>query len=402
MLIGTSLPGWRRRGLASPGTRNSAPDADYSAIRRDNASVKGSALAGKLLVQPGQQVLLMNAPAGYMDRLQPLPEHASATEQGNGPCDVVQLFSRDRAELDSHAAAAMKAVKPGGVLWMSYPNPSSGPSTDLMRDHGWGVLHAAGMVAVANVQIDEQWMAIRFRPTAEVAGDGRVEAAIPPADLLSVGRKATLAYRLVRLVAIPALRLAFKFRVSGRERIPRTGAYVVIGNHLGWLDALTFLIVFPIEPRVHFLADPTGMMRRRLEWALIKATGGVVPVDRALRHDPRLFRHVFRCLELGGAVALFPEGDIGPREGELQPFKRGFAHFAVEGGVPVVPVGLSGTKDLWLRKKIEVFIGEPISPVGKTVDEVHDLGAKAVRQLLPAYSEPPGRKPLRRWLTGLF
>ena len=367
--------------------------------------MKGSALATKLLVQPGHQVLLMNAPAGYMGRLQPLPEHASATEkreEGNGPADVVQLFSRDRAELESHAASAMQAVKPGGVLWMSYPNPSNGPSSDLMRDHGWGVLHAAGMVAVTHVQVDERWMAIRFRPAAEVTGDGKVEPAIPPADLLPVGRRATPAYRLVRLVAIPALRLAFKFRISGRERIPRTSAYVVIGNHLGWLDALTFLIVFPIEPRIHFLADPTGMMRRRIEWALIKATGGVVPVDRALRHDPRLFRHVFRCLELGGAVALFPEGDIGPREGEIQPFKRGFAHFAVEGGVPVVPVGLSGTKDLWLGKKIEVFIGEPISPAGKTVDEVVSLGAEAVGRLLPAYVEPPGRKPLRRWLTGLF
>ena len=371
-------------------------------MRRDNASVKGSALARKLLVQPGQQVLLMNAPAGYMGRLQPLPENASATEQGNGPSDVVQLFSRDRAELDTNAAAAVKAVKPGGVLWMSYPNPSNGPSSDLMRDHGWGVLHAAGMVAVAHVQVDDQWMAIRFRPSTEATGKGKVEAAIPPADLLPVGRKATLAYRLVRLVAIPALRLAFRFRVSGRERIPRTGTYVVIGNHLGWLDALTFLIVFPIEPRIHFLADPTGMMRRRLEWALIKATGGIVPVDRALRHDPRLFRHVFRCLELGGAVALFPEGDIGAREGDLQPFKRGFAHFSVEAGVPVVPVGLSGTKDLWLRKKIEVFIGEPISPAGKDFDEVLRLGPEAVRNLLPSYVEPTGRKPLRRWLTGLF
>ena len=347
-------------------------------------------------------MVVMNAPGGYLDGLQPLPDQASASEQANGPCDVVQLFSRDRAHLESHAAAAMKAVKPGGVLWMSYPNPSNGPSSDLMRDHGWGVLHAAGMVAVTHVQVDEQWMAIRFRPAAEATGDGKVEAAIPPADLLPVGRRATPAYRLVRLVAIPALRLAFKFRISGRERIPRTSAYVVIGNHLGWLDALTFLIVFPIEPRIHFLADPAGMMRRRLEWALIKATGGVVPVDRALRHDPRLFRHVFRCLELGGAVALFPEGDFGPREGEIQPFKRGFAHFAVEGGVPVVPVGLSGTKDLWLGKKIEVFIGEPISPAGKTVDEVVSLGAEAVGRLLPAYVEPPGRKPLRRWLTGLF
>jgi 1-acyl-sn-glycerol-3-phosphate acyltransferase len=353
-------------------------------------------------LQPGQQLLVINAPAGYRDRLQPLPENASVAEDGDGPCDVVQLFSSGRAELDRNAAAAMRAVKPGGVLWMSYPNPSGGPSSDLMRDHGWGVLHAAGMVAVAHVQIDEEWMAIRFRSTAEATGDGRAEAAIPPADLLPVGRNATLAYRLVRLVAIPILRLAFKFRVRGRERIPRSGAYVVIGNHLGWLDALTLLIVFPIEPRIHFLADPTGMMRRRLEWALIKATGGVVPVDRALRNDPRLFRHVFRCLELGGAVALFPEGDIGAREGDLQPFKKGFAHFAVEGGVPVVPVGLSGTKDLWLGKKIEVFIGEPISPDGKSVDEMLSLGADAVRHLLPPYVEPPGKKPLRRWLTGLF
>lgn len=364
--------------------------------------MKGSALARKLLVRPGQQVLLMNAPEGYMDRLQPLPENASVTEKGIGPADVVQLFSRDRAELESHAAAALNAVKPGGVLWLSYPNPSSGPSSDLMRDHGWGVLHAAGMVGGANVEVDERWMAIRFLPAAEATGDGPLEAAIPPADLLPVGRKATPAYRIVRLFALPALRLAFAYRISGREHIPRAGTYVVIGNHLGWLDALTLLIVFPIEPRIHFLADPTGMMRRRLEWALIKAAGGVVPVDRALRHDPRLFKHVFRCLELGGAVALFPEGDIGPREGELQPFKKGFAHFAVEGGVPVVPVALSGPKDLWLRKRIQVFIGEPISPEGKTVDEVLRLGEEAVRRLLPVYVEPRGRKPLRRWLTGLF
>ena len=152
----------------------------------------------------------------------------------------------------------------------------------------------------------------------------------PPTCFLSDGKRQ-------RLIGWSAS-LQCRFRVSGRERIPRTGTYVVIGNHLGWLDALTFLIVFPLEPRIHFLADPTGMMRRRLEWALIRATGGIVPVDRAVRNDTRLFRHVFRCLELGGAIALFPEGDMGPKEGELQPFKKGFAHFAVGAGVPVVPV----------------------------------------------------------------
>lgn len=64
-------------------------------------------------------------------------------------------------------------------------------------------------------------------------------------------------------------------------------------------------------------------------------------------------------------------------------------------------MGLSGTKDLWLGKRIEMLVGEPISPARKSLDEVLGLGTQAVRNLLPIYVEPPGRKPLRRWLTGL-
>jgi hypothetical protein len=47
-------------------------------------------------------------------------------------------------------------------------------------------------------------------------------------------------------------------------------------------------------------------------------------------------------------------------------------------------------------------IGPPVETRGRTVDEVHQLGEEAVHALLPAYVEPRGRKPLRRWLTGLF
>jgi hypothetical protein len=44
--------------------------------------------------------------------------------------------------------------------------------------------------------------------------------------------------------------------------------------------------------------------------------------------------------------------EFGPREGEILPFKKAFAHFAVIAGVPVVRSGL------WLGKRISVFIGE--------------------------------------------
>jgi 1-acyl-sn-glycerol-3-phosphate acyltransferase len=379
------------------GSPNSQVDGS---LDPDNAGM-ASELSHRLLIQPGQRVLVINPPAGYLESLRPLPEGASTDEQPDGAHDVVQLFAEDRATLERHAEDARSALKPGGVLWLSYLNPSALPGSDLTRDHGWGVLHSAGLVAVKQVEVDRTWLALRFEPVAEASAEGKAEA-VPPADLLPVGPKATLAYRALRLVAVPLFHLLFRFQVSGRERIPRTGTYVVIGNHLGWMDAVTLSLFFPIEPRVHFLADPTGMMRQPLLWALVRATGGLVPVDRAHHGDKGLFRYVDHCLEIGGAIALFPEADFGPREGELLPFKKGFAHFAVDAGVPVVPIALSGTKDLWLGKTIALRVGDPIPSKDRTVEEVLALGEQAVAELLPPYREPPGRKLLRVWLTGLF
>ncbi len=226
--------------------------------------------------------------------------------------------------------------------------------------------------------------------------------ALPPADLLPVRREATISYRLVRLLGVPLLRLIFRFDVRGKENIPRSGNYVLIANHLNWLDEFALLLLFPVEPRIHFLADPTILVTRKVQWFIVRHTGGFVPVDRDRHGDRALFHHVDRALEVGGAVALFPEGNYGPAEGQLMPFKKGFAHFAIKAGVPVVPVALSGTKDLWLRKRIVVVIGKALSPAGQTPESLTDAGFERITELMPAYHEEPGRKPLRRSLTHLF
>ncbi len=227
-------------------------------------------------------------------------------------------------------------------------------------------------------------------------------SAPPPADLLPVQRRATFTYRVVRVVVMPLLHLLFELRVRGRHHIPRTGAFLVIANHLNWLDSFAILAVFPAEPRVHFLGDTTILVTRKMQWAIIRSVGGFIPVDRDHHGDPRLFTHVNRCLQRGGAVALYPEGNYGSREGALLPFKRGFAHFAIDSQVPVVPVALSGTKELWLRKPVQVIIGAPLSPAGQTVDELTARAQAQMKGPLPAYTEPAGPRLLRRWLTTLF
>jgi len=252
--------------------------------------------------------------------------------------------------------------------------------------------------------------------------------ALPPADLLPVGPRANIPYRLFRLVGVPLLRLCFRFQVEGRENIPhfpsphrgraRAGrtfdkegqgdglrhpqTYIVIANHLNWLDEFAILLLFPLEPRIHFLADPTLLVTRKVQWWIIRTTGGYVPVVRDRHGDKALFHHVDGCLDVGGAVAIFPEGNYGPKEGELLPFKKGFAHFAIKARVPVVPVALSGTRDLWFRKRIRVVIGRPLSPDGHDPAALTEAAFQRIKELMPPYSEPTGRRFLQRRLTHLF
>ena len=225
---------------------------------------------------------------------------------------------------------------------------------------------------------------------------------IPAADALPVRRQATFGFRIARLTIGPLYRLLFRLRVSGRELIPRDGPYVLISNHLNWLDPFTLLLAFPSEPRLHFLADPENLVKNRWHWWIVRQVGGYVPVDMRRHGDRLLFDQVKRALDAGAVVAIFPEAAYGPREGELLDFKKGFAHFAIEAGVPVLPVGLSGTKDLWLRKRIELRVGAPIVTDGLTVEGLTNLARERVAELLPAYVEPLGWKPLRRRLTRLL
>jgi 1-acyl-sn-glycerol-3-phosphate acyltransferase len=226
--------------------------------------------------------------------------------------------------------------------------------------------------------------------------------AIPPADLLPVQRAATPMFRLIKFTAAPILHLLFRIQVEGRENIPTDRNYVLIANHLNWLDSFAILAEFPTEPRVHFLGDTTILVTRRFQWMMVKSVAGFIPVNRKLSPDTVLFDHVNKCLQRGGVVALYPEGNYGKAEGELLPFKKGFAHFAIDNHVPVLPVALSGTKDLWLRKTVRMIIGRPIETSGQTVESLVDRAEARLRELLPPYHDPGGIKLVRTRLSRLF
>ena len=136
-----------------------------------------------------------------------------------------------------------------------------------------------------------------------------VAPAPPPADLLPVQRAATPMFRVLKLTAGPILHALFRIEVRGRENIPTDRAYVLIANHLNWLDSFAILAEFPTEPRVHFLGDTTILVTRRFQWAMVRSVAGFIPVNRNLHPDTVLFDHVNRCLQRGDLeLAVRPTG----------------------------------------------------------------------------------------------
>ncbi len=125
-------------------------------------------LINKLRMQPGQRVLILNAPPGYVDVLGDLPEGVRLAEEPSGIFDVVHLFVKNVAELERLGPQAVGAVKHDGLLWISYPKRSSKVETDISRDVGWEAIAAAGLRPVTQVSVDDVWSALRFRPVERV------------------------------------------------------------------------------------------------------------------------------------------------------------------------------------------------------------------------------------------
>lgn len=96
----------------------------------------------------------------YLAKLGSLP----IENELDGKFDFVHLFVQNKDEVDLLGPKAVEAVKPEGVLWISYPKGSSKIKTDINRDKGWDSIKAMGFVGVSMISIDETWSAMRFRP----------------------------------------------------------------------------------------------------------------------------------------------------------------------------------------------------------------------------------------------
>jgi hypothetical protein len=121
-----------------------------------------SSLAKKMKRTAGGRAAIINAPKGY--EAASFPEFEPAASALSGTFDWVQIFVRNKAELDKLAPKTARALKPDAIIWITYPKGSSGIQTDLTRDKGWDVLKTLDLKWITLISVNETWSAFSLRP----------------------------------------------------------------------------------------------------------------------------------------------------------------------------------------------------------------------------------------------
>ncbi|HST05317.1 MAG TPA: lysophospholipid acyltransferase family protein [Chloroflexia bacterium] len=211
--------------------------------------------------------------------------------------------------------------------------------------------------------------------------------------------------RAFRMVVRALFGVLFRVRVVGLKNVPGTHTIVCI-NHLGWTDVFLVLLFFPVEPRIYVMGEAEVKDISAFRRWVINSLQVFVMLDRS---KPVLaLRTMEDVLRRDGSILICPEGRLGTQEGQLQPLQQGAAHTSVITGVPLLPVGLTGPSQLWLRRTLVVRIGMPIAPEdfqGSSRERTHamtDRLATEMQKLLPGDREKPRIKLLQRWLTKLL
>ncbi len=169
--------------------------------------------------------------------------------------------------------------------------------------------------------------------------------------------------RLVNVIALDR----FHLKVSGVEKLPKSGPYILSSNHQSYIDPLILASVLPPEVFGRLFAVGTsdifgkGFMRRlarSIKVVVLDPDANLVPAMRAgafgLRH--------------GMALILYPEGERSI-DGTPRIFKKGAAILSIHMQVPIVPIAIEGFYDAWPRNQsfqkfapLKMTFGDPICP----------------------------------------
>jgi 1-acyl-sn-glycerol-3-phosphate acyltransferase len=195
-------------------------------------------------------------------------------------------------------------------------------------------------------------------------------------------------YRIATWGAFRGVLLAgVKVEPEGLDRLDPARNYIFMANHVSNIDPPILVPLIPLRTSVlvkrELFSIPILGYAMRL--------GDLVAVDRANREAAvDSVRRAVEVLKRGLNMVIFPEGTRS-RDGRMLPFKKGPFYLAVDSGVPVVPVSMVNTFQIWPKGHFyikpltaRVVFHEPLNPQDfATRDDLMNAVRDKIASVLP-------------------
>jgi len=168
-------------------------------------------------------------------------------------------------------------------------------------------------------------------------------------------RKGRVVHRYARLwgkVALHANRV--KVLVEGIEHLKEKGPYIFMSNHQGSYDIFALLGHLPFQFK--WLAKKELFSIPFLGWTM--AAAGYISIDReGTRETIKAMNKAAQKIREGMSVVIFPEGSRSS-DGSIQPFKKGGFTLAIKSKVPIVPIAITGSRQIMPKDRLTATSGK--------------------------------------------
>ena len=168
----------------------------------------------------------------------------------------------------------------------------------------------------------------------------------------------------------PVLLATTRHRWIGGERLPASGGFLLVVNHISEADPLIVAHLVWDHGRIPRYLAKSGLFRNQVLGRFLRAAGQI-PVHRGGRDAVGAYGAAVAAVNDGKCVVVYPEGTI-TRDPALWPMtgKTGAARIALATGCRVIPVGQWGAQEvlapyakkpsLFPRKLITMKVGDPV------------------------------------------
>jgi 1-acyl-sn-glycerol-3-phosphate acyltransferase len=147
------------------------------------------------------------------------------------------------------------------------------------------------------------------------------------------------------------------WRMEGGERVPKTGGYILVANHVNWKDPPW--IEFALRRAIRYMGKRELFQVPVVGYVLRSI--GAFPVRRG-EIDRAALQMAESVIEAGQPLGFFPEGHRS-ESGALIRGRSGVGHIALRTNAPVIVIAVIGTKRARLgafwRRDILMRVGEP-------------------------------------------